>query len=352
MTDEWKKTLVAPTDSIRDMLVVIGKSRQQIALVVDGEDRLLGTITDGDVRRSILRSISPDGPVTEIMNPDPTTTSPETDSAARLAIMRERSILHLPVVNDAGKLSGLARLENLMQPEGAVRPNRALLMAGGLGTRLRPLTDAVPKPLLPVGSRPILETIVIQMKEQGIRHFYFAVNHKAEAIKQHFGDGDRLGIEIIYLEESERLGTAGALGLIEDKLDAPLIVMNGDLLTKVDFGGLLSYHAEQSARATICVRELDMQVPYGVLEMEESIILAVTEKPVQRLRVNAGIYVLEPDIVARVSGNEYLDMPDLLHDAIADGGPVVGFPIHEYWMDIGRIEDFDQAVTDFDKLFS
>ena len=347
----WTETLVTPIAPIREALTVMGKGRRQIALVVDDEGRLLGTVTDGDVRRSILNGVAPENPVSEIMHPNPSTIAPGVARADQVQLMRDRNIHHLPVLDPGGQIVGLVSMDELLAPAICERPNIAVLLVGGLGSRLRPLTNDKPKPLIPVGGRPVLETIVRQLRDHNIRHMYFAVNHMADAIKAHFAAGEALGVRIDYLEEDTRLGTAGPLGLLPRVPDEPFIVMNGDILTNVDFTGLFSYHTEKQAAATVATRTYEIEIPFGVIENDGHRITEIAEKPVRRHQVNAGIYVFEPDVLSRIESGTPLDMPDLLTSLIKDGKPVVGFPIHEYWIDIGRREDFNRANGDFPDNF-
>ena len=231
------------------------------------------------------------------------------------------------------------------------RKNPVVLMVGGLGTRLRPLTNDCPKPLLKVGNKPILETIVENFIEEGFYEFYFAVNYKSEMIEKYFGDGSRFGIKINYIREKNRMGTVGALSLLPEKLKESAIVMNGDLLTKVNFGKLLDYHKEQEALATMAVREYTYQIPYGVIHFADSKIIGIEEKPSQSFFVNAGIYVLSPEAVARVDKEKFFDMPDLFNEIIKDGKITAAFPIREYWLDIGKIDDFEKAQGEFREVF-
>jgi dTDP-glucose pyrophosphorylase/predicted transcriptional regulator len=348
----WRAAVVGPTASIREALVVMGKGRRQIALVADGGDKLLGTVTDGDVRRSILNNISLDQPVTQIMYPTPSVISPLTPRVDQVRIMQEKEIHHLPVVDIDGHIVGLVSMEELLQPNVADKPNWAVLLVGGLGSRLRPLTDQSPKPLIPVGGRPVLETIVKQLRDHGIQHMYFAVNHMADAIKAHFADGERFDVHIEYLEEEERLGTAGPLGLLPARPAEPFIVMNGDILTNVDFTGLLAHHAANRAQATVATRTYEFEVPFGVIANDGYRITDIAEKPKQRHQVNAGIYAFEPGVLDHVAPGVRLDMPDLLKALISSGSHVVGFPIHEYWIDIGRLEDLQRASGEFAEVFS
>jgi len=224
-------------------------------------------------------------------------------------------------------------------------------LAGGLGSRLQPLTEDKPKPLLSVGDKPILETILESFVEQNFRRFYISVNYKADAIKEHFADGGKWNAEIRYLEEEPRLGTAGALDLIPERPELPLLVMNGDLLTRVNFQDLLDYHRDQKAEATMCVREYDFQVPFGVVEIDDHNIRSIDEKPVHRFFVNAGIYVLEPGLIDLIPKGEYFDMTDLFARALEKGYETQAFPIHEYWLDVGRIDDLDRANHDYQNGF-
>jgi dTDP-glucose pyrophosphorylase/predicted transcriptional regulator len=343
----WQEARVPPTASIRDALLVMSKTRLKIALVVDAENRLLGTVADGDVRRSILNGITADQPVTEIMHPEPSTVAPNASRADQIEIMHAKQIQHLPVVETDGQLVGLVSVDQLLVSELSEKPNCAILLVGGLGSRLKPLTDEKPKPLIPIGGRPVLETIVRQLRDHGIRHLYFAVNHMAGAIKDHFGDGSDMGVRIDYLEEDRPLGTAGPLGLLEKVPSVPFVVMNGDILTNVDFSGMLKYHTEQHAAATVATRTFEIEIPFGVIENSGDQITSIVEKPARQYQVNAGIYIFQPDVLDRVASDIHRDMPNLLADLIDDGQRVSGFPIHEYWIDIGRLEDFHKAESDF-----
>ncbi len=347
---DWKSTLIAPDASLREAIQTIDNGSLQIALVVDSERRLLGTVTDGDLRRAILRGFGLDQPVQAIMNKRPTVARAEHDMAQVLADMRRKQIHRVPVVDDSGRVIGVELLEELIRP--AERDNWVVLMAGGLGSRLRPLTDDRPKPMLRVGNKPLLETIIENFVEQGFHRFFISVNYMAEMIKDHFADGSRWGAPIQYLEEDRKLGTAGALSLLPKSPSAPFLVMNGDLLTKVDFRHLLDFHHEHRAQATMCVREYDFQVPYGVVRLDGQRIAGIDEKPVHRFFVNAGIYVLEPEALHRVPRDTFFDMPSLFEKLIADGRDTAAFPIREYWLDIGQLADYDRANGEFSGVFA
>ncbi|HRH81869.1 MAG TPA: nucleotidyltransferase family protein [Thiobacillaceae bacterium] len=345
----WRDVLVAPDDSIRDTVRAIDAAALQIALVADADGRLLGTVTDGDVRRGILSGVGLDEPVRTIMNPEPYRVREGEDNANILAMMKQHRIHQLPVVNGSGVLVGLETLDDLLKP--VRRDNPVVLMAGGLGTRLAPLTNERPKPMLHVGDRPILETILQNFMDYGFHRFYISVNYKAEMVREHFGDGSRWGVDIRYLHERERLGTAGALSLLEERPTLPLLVMNGDIMTRVNFESLMEFHLRNQAVATLGVREFSHTVPFGVVRMDGNRLLSLVEKPVEKVFVSAGIYVLQPEVLDLVPPNRYFDMPTLFQELMDQGLPTVGFPIHEYWLDIGRMEDFERAHTDYWSIF-
>lgn len=341
----WKNNVVRPQTPLREAIERIDQSGQQIALVVDDSGRLAGVLSDGDVRRAVLRGLDLSSPTLQSMNPAPTTASVSASSAELLALMRRKVLRHLPLLDEAGCVVGLSTLESLMG--NMERPNSVVLMVGGMGTRLMPLTRDCPKPMLPVGGKPILESILESFHEQGFRRFYFSVNYLAQTFKDHFGDGGRWGVDIRYLHEDKRLGTAGALSLLPELPDEPLIVMNGDLLTRVRFDNLLDFHVEHRALATMAVREYDFQVPYGVVKLDGARILGIEEKPVQRFFVNAGIYALSPQAVSMIPRGTFFDMPSLFEQLMQTGKATSAYPLREYWLDIGRIEEFERAQREW-----
>lgn len=348
--EDWKESVILPTASVKDVMQVMDKSALQIAFVVDKENRLLGAVTDGDVRRSLLRGGGLSALVEGIMNCHPVAARQGTEKAALLRLMQLKVIRQIPLVDEENHLVGMAQMEDLLYP--ARRDNIVVLMAGGLGTRLRPLTDKVPKPLLKVGAKPILETILESFLDAGFYRFYFAVNYKSQMIEDYFGDGSRFGAEIEYLHENKRMGTAGALYFLPNLPKEPILVMNGDLLTKVDFGEFLDYHIGQDAAATMAVREYSYQVPYGVIDFDGERIEGIREKPSYSFFVNAGIYVLSPEAVARVDKEEFFDMPQLFEALISDGKKTTVFPVREYWLDIGRMDDFTRAQEEYRNIFT
>lgn len=344
----WKNTLVGPGASIREAIQAIDRGVMQIALVADENLHLLGTVTDGDVRRGLLRGVSLDESVQLVMQRSPSVAREDSSRDAILDLMRQRRIHQIPVVNAAGQVVGLEVLEELLVP--LEQPGHVLLMAGGLGTRLAPLTDDRPKPLLDVGGKPVLETIIEGLKAHGFHKVYLSVNYKAEMIMDHFGNGAAHGVSIEYLRESRPLGTAGALGLLPPQTH-PILVMNADLLTTMNFRHLLEFHVEQGVAATVCVREFKLQVPYGVVRLEGQRVLEIEEKPVQKFLVSSGVYVLAPSVVAEVAPDTFLNMPDLFQRLAASGVATAAFPIREYWLDIGRMEDFQRARGEYPEVF-
>ncbi|CAB5114271.1 D-glycero-alpha-D-manno-heptose 1-phosphate guanylyltransferase (EC [Olavius algarvensis associated proteobacterium Delta 3] len=349
MTD-WKSVLINPSSSILDAMRIIDQGGLQIGLVADGEGHLIGTLTDGDIRRAILGDLSLELPVETIMSRHPVTVGPNLSKNQIIALMRREDLRQIPVVDDRGHLVDLKILIRLL--ETGHRDNLVLLMAGGTGNRLRPLTEECPKPLLKVGGKPILETLIQNFKKQGFTNFYISTHYKAEMIESYFGSGEDHGVTIHYIREKEQLGTAGALSLLTAPADEPIIVMNGDVLTNVDFNRVLDFHLEAGATATMCVRKYEFQVPFGVVHIEGDSLKDIKEKPVQSFFVNAGIYALAPEVLSMVPKNQFLYMPDVFSLLMEQEKKVVTFPLHEYWMDIGQKSDFDQANGDFSDIFS
>jgi dTDP-glucose pyrophosphorylase len=346
---DWEKTLVPQAATIRQAMAAIEHAGAQIGLVVDTDKRLLGTVTDGDIRRAILGSAELADPVLDIMHQNPTVAQQGSSRQTMLETMQTCSVRQLPVLDAEGSVVDLKLLDELLAPE--PRDNWVVLQAGGLGTRLRPLTSETPKPMLKVGKRPILETILLSFRNAGFRRFYMSVNYKRERIKEHFGDGSAFDVSVRYLEEESSLGTAGALGLLPEVPTSPVIVMNADLLTSMSFGSLVDFHVQSGAPATICVREYDVQIPFGVVEVESASLVRIREKPVHTFFVNAGVYVLDPLAIELVPKGERFDMPQLFERLLEAGKKPAVFPIREYWLDIGRVDDFVKANLEYDDVF-
>jgi dTDP-glucose pyrophosphorylase/predicted transcriptional regulator len=346
----WSEVLVKLTDNLGKVVQVLNDGGLRIVLVVDNDNKLQGTITDGDIRRALMSGRTMSSGISDVMNKLPITAKKIDSKEHILSLMNKMSILHIPIVDAAGVICGLETLQQLLEKPSYNNP--VFLMAGGFGTRLHPLTKDIPKPLLKVGNKPILETIIHQFVDHGFHDFYISTHFKSELIRDYFKNGDQHGVSIRYVHEDTPLGTAGSLGLLPDNLpDLPIIVMNGDLLTKVDFKHLLDFHGNNNADATMCVREYDFQVPYGVVTIDKGGVREIKEKPIHKFFVNAGIYVLNRHLINKVDGESFLNMTDFLEKELNCGG-VNAFPIHEYWLDIGRIEEYEKANQDVITIFN
>lgn len=345
----WRKAIVGPQATVGEAIAAIESGSIQIAIVLDERDRLTGVVTDGDVRRGLLRGIPLAGPATDIMNRNPVSAPSTMPREDRLHLMRQKSIKQLPLVDPDGHLILVETLDELLEPR--LYANPVLIMAGGLGERLGALTRDLPKPMLNVGGRPLLETIIRNVVQQGFENIYVSVNYKADTIKNYFADGAAFGAKIQYLHETERLGTAGALGLFPKPPELPMIVTNGDILTTINYGALLDFHNATPAEATMAVREHKVHVPYGVVSTSDGFLQAIREKPTESWFVSAGIYVIGSSVFQHVVPGVRIDMPTVLERVIANAGRVAVFPIREYWLDIGRMEDFEQAHAEFHEVF-
>ena len=322
-------------------------SKIGIVLVVDSDQRLLGTITDGDVRRAVLAKVDIEEPVETLLTAKEgsrfaqATTGPAgADRSTLLGLLQQHNIRHLPLVDDDQRVAGLATLDEYVTDLGP--PAQAVIMAGGRGSRLHPLTERVPKPMLPVGDRPLMEFIVQQLRSAGINRISVSVHHKSETIIEHFGDGREFGVEISYVTEERSLGTAGALGLMESPQET-MLVINGDILTQVDIRAMMQFHREHRSYLTVAVQHRNLQFQYGVIECEGTSVRRITEKPSLSFLVNAGIYLLEPPVYRFIPNDERYDMTDLIQRLLDENYTVVAFPVHEYWLDIGEKADYEQA---------
>ncbi len=341
---------ISPRDTLRDAMACIDRNGEGIALVVDDERRLLGTVSDGDTRRAILAGTDLDLPVADLLarHAAPTTAPVGMPSHELLHLMNERVLRQIPLVDADRRVVGLALLSELARTYEI--PLSAVVMAGGFGTRLSPLTDEMPKPMLRVGNTPMLERIVTQLRDAGFKRVNLATHYRSEAIASHFHGRD-LGVELEVVREDEPLGTAGALARME-RSEGPLLVINGDILTHVDFRAMLHFHQEHLADMTVAVRENTVAVPYGIVEVEDTEVVKIAEKPTLRYLVNAGIYLLNPEVVGRVPQDRRHDMTELIEGLLSEGRRIVAFPIREYWIDIGRIEDYERALAEFEELRS
>jgi dTDP-glucose pyrophosphorylase/CBS domain-containing protein len=345
---------ISPNQSIRIAMICIDRGSCGIALVVDQERHLLGTITDGDVRRAVLAGTSIEQPVSLLLEgkistqyPKPVTAFPKTDRKTLIALMQEHVLRQIPILDNDGRIVDLVMMDDLIPTQDL--PLQAVIMAGGLGTRLRPLTQDVPKPMLPVGGKPLMERLIEQLRQVGIRRVNVTTHYKSEKISEHFGDGSSYGVELNYVNEDKPLGTGGALGLI-DAPKGPLLVINGDILTSVDFRAMLAYHKEQQAVMTIAVRQYEIKVPYGVIECKGPRVSALKEKPQMLFLVNAGVYLLEPKVYEFIPNGEHFNMTDLIQWLLNSDHTIASFPIIEYWLDIGQLADYEQAQDDMKQL--
>ena len=343
--------IVTKDTLIRDALKIIDKSSKQICLVLDDNRKLLGTISDGDIRRALLENVSLDETVEGIYFKTPTVANVNDSKETILNICNIKKIHQIPVVDDDNNVVGLEILDELIGT--TVKPNRVVLMVGGLGTRLRPLTDTIPKPMLPVGGKPILQTIVEKFVKYGFVNIIMCIGYKSHIIQEFFKDGSRFGANIEYILEDKRMGTAGALSLLNDiqKPKEAFFVMNGDLLTNVNFEHLLEFHLQSNAKATMCVREYDLKVPYGVVNIEDGQIKKIEEKPIHKFFVSAGIYMLDSSCLKLIPNNEFYDMPTLFEKLIEMDEKTVSFPLREYWLDIGRMEEYEKANSEYHEVF-
>jgi len=341
---------ITPAITIREALRIIDIGAMKIAIVVDEEGKLIGTLTDGDIRRGLLRGMNLDDSIRDIYNNQPIAVKISDPKEKIIELAISRRVYQIPVVDDEGRVIRLAEIDQLIKQE--KHPNTVVLMAGGLGSRLRPLTNHTPKPMLPIGGKPILETVISRFRKQGFSKFVIALNYKGDIIRNYFGNGLTMGVDITYLKENQRLGTAGALGLLERAPNESFFVMNADILTLVNFESLMDFHIRNGADATMCIREYGMEVPYGVVRLNKDTIVSIEEKPIQQFYVNAGIYVLTPETLNLIPKGLPLDMTGLFEQAVEKGMNTLSFPIREFWMDIGKPEDYERANLDYNRLFN
>lgn len=343
--DNWRDTIISSDSSIRDAMQLIDRCGVRVALVADANLRLIGTVTDGDVRRGLLRQLDMSDMVSDVMNRTPLLAGVKTTRDERITLLEKNELLALPIVDDVGKLIGLSTLSQLMHYE--KRDNPVFIMAGGFGTRLKPLTDNCPKPMLPIGDRPMLAHVLDHFIEQGFHKFYISTHYMPEVISSYFGNGSELKCSITYIHEETPLGTGGALGLLPYEMpQLPLIMVNGDVLTKLDFNRMLEHHERHGFDATMCVREVEHQVSFGVIESKGELITSIVEKPTYRYYINSGIYILSSDCTLSVEPNARIDMPTLLELRMEKKFKVGKYISYDYWLDIGRLDDYKKAQQD------
>ena len=342
--DSCINCLVIDKEDIRRVISAIDKGGLRIALILNNKGQLIGTISDGDIRRGLLKGLTLDSSLLQIINKNCLKANLKTNRSQITKMMRENAISQIPIVSEDNVFIGLEISDDLLPNSGKSSvPNYALLMAGGRGSRLSPITDNCPKPLLPINEKPILEIILEQCIQSGIRNFFISVHYLAEKIINYFEDGSKWDVNITYLHEDSPLGTAGALKLLPSDFQKSIVLINGDVLTKINYQNLLKYHAINSADITICAREQILSSPYGVIEVDGIDFKSMVEKPSFRQLVNAGIYVLKPTTIALVRKEDYLDMPDLIDIAKKRQKKIIVYPMHEYWLDIGKPEALNKA---------
>ncbi len=348
-SERWREALLPADATLQQAIRSLDKTSLQIALLVSGDNTLIGTLTDGDIRRGLLRGLDLGSTLTSIFKHDPLVVPQDMGREAVLQLMQVNKIHQLPVVDEQRRLVGLHLWDELMVP--FQRPNLMVIMAGGQGTRLRPHTENCPKPLLSVGDKPMLEHIIERAKAEGFNHFVLAIHYLGHMIESYFGDGSRWQVAIEYLREESPLGTAGAIGLLNPRPDVPFLVSNGDVLTDIRYGELLDYHCQHGAQATMAVRLHEWQHPFGVVRTNGVEIIGFDEKPISRSHINAGIYVLEPSALNVLNAGEQCDMPTLFSRLQESAARTVVYPMHEPWLDVGRPDDYARAI-ELDKTSS
>ncbi len=337
----WKQAILKDDATIEQAIRNLNQVAIKIVIVVNGTGKLLGTLSDGDIRRGLLRGKSLDSKIFDIINPNPLVVTSDMSFAMVRQLMLANKIHQIPIVDEAHAVIGLHLWDAVSTK--IARPNSMVIMAGGAGTRLRPHTESCPKPLLPVAGKPILEHIIERAKLEGFVHFVIAIHYLGHMIVDYFGNGDSLQVKIDYLEERSPLGTAGALGLFNQRPDKPFVVTNGDVITDIRYGELLDFHIHQQAAATMAVRKYEWQNPFGVVITQGVELIGFEEKPIISSYINAGVYVLSPDSLNVLTMDSYCDMPTLFERLREKSVRTVVYPMHEPWLDVGRPEDLASA---------
>ena len=340
-SDLWRRALVPSDTSLQQAIRNLDETGLQIALVVSSEGVLLGTLTDGDIRRGLLRGLIMSDSIDSIIYREPLVVPPQLGRDMVLQLMKANIIHQLPIVDKDRRVVGLHLLDELMVP--IQRSNMMVIMAGGKGTRLRPHTENCPKPLLLVEGKPMLEHIIDRARSEGINHFVLATHYLGHMIEEYFGDGSRWQVQIDYLKEESPLGTAGAISLLNSKPDVPILVTNGDVITDIRYSEVLDFHCNHNASATMAVRMYEWQHPFGVVQTKGVDIISIDEKPISRSHINAGVYVIEPSVLDYLEYGEYCDMPTLFNKLQKNSARTIVYPMHEPWLDVGREEDLEKA---------
>jgi dTDP-glucose pyrophosphorylase len=337
----WRKAILPSHATIGQAISNLDQVAIKIVLVVNEAGELEGTISDGDIRRSLLKGLDLRSLITTVIHRNALVVPPDMGRELIKQLMAANKIQQIPVVDEHHHVVGLHLWDEIATPH--VRPNLMVIMAGGMGTRLRPHTENCPKPLLPVAGKPMLEHIIERAKLEGFSRFVLAVHYLGHMIEEHFGDGSQLGVQIGYLREQSPLGTAGALSLLNPRPDAAFVVTNGDVITDIHYGELLDFHVRHNAAATMAVRVHEWQHPFGVVQTQGVEIVGFEEKPVARTHINAGVYALDPDALNALSADIRCDMPTLFERLQEQVKRTVAYPMHEPWLDVGRPDDLKQA---------
>lgn len=342
--DSWRAALLPADATLQQAIRNLDQTGVQIAMVVSPEGILLGTLTDGDIRRGLLRGLNLDSPIEPIIFLRPLVAPPQLGRDMVIQLMQANKVHQLPVVDENRHVVGLLLWDELLAP--SRRPNKMVIMAGGQGSRLRPHTETCPKPMLPVGGKPMLEHIIERAKAEGFQHFVLAIHYLGHIIEEYFGDGTRLDVHIEYLREDSPLGTAGAISLLSPWPNTPFLVSNGDVITDIRYGELLDFHIRHAAAATMAVRQHEWQHPFGVVHTKGVDIVGFEEKPVARSHINAGIYALSPGVLEQLSPGEHCDMPTLFSRLQEKSARTIVYPMHEPWLDVGREADLALAQAE------
>jgi dTDP-glucose pyrophosphorylase len=337
----WRRAILPAHTTIEQAIRNLDQVAIKIVLVVNESGELEGTISDGDIRRGLLKGLDLNSPITNVIHRNALVVPPEMGREMVMQLMVANKIQQIPVVNEHRHVVGVHLWDEITTPPS--RSNLMVIMAGGMGTRLRPHTENCPKPLLSVAGKPMLEHIIERAKLEGFSHFALAIHYLGHMIEDHFGNGERLNVQIDYLREQSPLGTAGALGLLNPRPEAPFVVTNGDVITDIRYGELLDFHIRHNAMATMAVRVHEWQHPFGVVQTVGVDIVGFEEKPVARTHINAGVYALDPEVLSVLSANERCDMPTLFERLQVKSKRTVAYPMHEPWLDVGRPDDLTRA---------
>jgi dTDP-glucose pyrophosphorylase len=337
----WRHAIMSTNATIGQAIRNLTEVSIRIVLVTDEAGVLEGTISDGDIRRGLLKGLDLDSSIASIIRHDPLVVPPEMGRELVTQLMLSNKIQQIPVVDEQNHVLGLHLWDDItMSP---TRPNLMVIMAGGEGTRLRPHTENCPKPLLPLSGKPMMEHIIDRAKLEGFNHFVLAIHYLGHLVEAHFGNGERLGVQIDYLREKSPLGTAGALGLLNPLPAAPFVVTNGDVITDIHYGELLDFHTRHTAAATMAVRIHEWQHPFGVVQTQGVEIVGFEEKPIARSHINAGVYALDPLALSVLSVDTHCDMPTLFERLQAKEKRTIAYPMYESWLDVGQPSDLKYA---------